>query len=100
MAKVKYFFGQLELFDVYPIPNAEFETLFPGIKGKRYDSFFRMVGRSTDGTIRPVHRAIMFKANPSLHQCDSRCMNATGKNCECSCRGRNHGCASFRCEAA
>lgn len=25
------------------------------------------------------------------HKCDSRCMNATGPNCECSCGGVNHG---------
>jgi len=25
------------------------------------------------------------------HVCDSRCMNATGPNCECGCGGENHG---------
>jgi hypothetical protein len=25
------------------------------------------------------------------HKCDSRCTGATGKNCECSCGGANHG---------
>ena len=25
------------------------------------------------------------------HVCDSRCMNATGPNCECGCGGANHG---------
>lgn len=25
------------------------------------------------------------------HICDSRCMNAIGPNCECSCGGANHG---------
>lgn len=25
------------------------------------------------------------------HVCDSRCMNAVGPNCECSCGGANHG---------
>lgn len=25
------------------------------------------------------------------HICDSRCLNATGPNCECSCGGANHG---------
>jgi hypothetical protein len=33
------------------------------------------------------------KSNPSRHECDARCMGATGKtmNCECACGGRNHG---------
>jgi hypothetical protein len=25
------------------------------------------------------------------HQCDARCLNALGPNCECSCGGENHG---------
>jgi hypothetical protein len=38
-------------------------------------------------------RKIEYKANPSKHQCDARCMRATGKimRCECSCGGMNHG---------
>lgn len=27
------------------------------------------------------------------HKCDSRCTNATGPNCDCSCGGANHGLA-------
>lgn len=27
----------------------------------------------------------------SDHKCDARCTSATGKNCECSCGGANHG---------
>ena len=27
----------------------------------------------------------------SDHVCDARCTNATGPNCECSCKGKNHG---------
>lgn len=26
-------------------------------------------------------------------KCDGRCMGATGPNCDCSCGGKNHGCA-------
>lgn len=38
-------------------------------------------------------RVIEFKTNPSRHECDARCMNATGRTmqCECSCGGKNHG---------
>lgn len=30
----------------------------------------------------------------SAHKCDSRCTNAVGPNCECSCNGKNHGSAA------
>ena len=47
-------------------------------------------------------RKVEMKSNPSRHVCDSRCINATGRimKCECSCGGKNHGKASFNCEAA
>lgn len=50
----------------------------------------------------PITRTIVMKANPSRHECDARCMNATGRtmNCECSCGGANHGKGRFMCEAA
>jgi len=30
-------------------------------------------------------------ARTSEHKCDSRCTNAVGPNCDCSCGGKNHG---------
>jgi len=38
-------------------------------------------------------RVVIRKSNPSMHECDARCMNATGRTmqCECSCGGKNHG---------
>jgi len=49
-----------------------------------------------------VTRSIEMKANPSRHECDDRCLYATGRTmkCECSCGGKNHGRGSFACEAA
>lgn len=46
-------------------------------------------------------RVIERKPRPSLHECDARCMNATGRvmRCECSCNGKNHGRGAFMCEA-
>ncbi len=38
----KYFHGETELQHVHGMPNAEFATKFPGVKGLRYDSFTRM----------------------------------------------------------
>ena len=46
-----------------------------------------------------VERSIRYKSNPSKHECDARCINATGRvmNCECSCGGKNHGKGAFKC---
>lgn len=71
--------------------NAEFAARFPGVKGIRVDSFSKLVGRDASGAICPITRRIEFKANPKLHKCGPRCQNATGRVCECSCRGRFHG---------
>lgn len=40
-----------------------------------------------------IERTIEYRSNPSRHECDARCMFATGKimRCECSCGGKNHG---------
>jgi hypothetical protein len=48
-------------------------------------------------------RVVIRKSMPSNHECDARCMNATGRTmqCECSCGGKNHGKGnSLICEAA
>jgi hypothetical protein len=49
-----------------------------------------------------VTRTVEMKSSPSRHECDARCLNATGlvMKCECSCGGKNHGRGSFSCEAA
>lgn len=48
-------------------------------------------------------RVVIRKNMPSMHECDARCMNATGRTmqCECSCGGENHGKgSSLMCAAA
>lgn len=49
----------------------------------------------------PITRSIRMKSFPSKHECDARCMNATGRSmqCECKCGGKNHGRGSFISEA-
>ena len=44
-------------------------------------------------------RTVIRKGNPSMHECDARCINATGRTmqCECSCGGKNHGKGAFNC---
>ena len=38
-------------------------------------------------------RMIEFKQHARRHECDARCVNASGliMRCECSCGGKNHG---------
>lgn len=58
-------------------------------------------GRAPDGTRLVAQRMVNMKPNPSRHDCDSRCIFATGRimRCECSCGGKNHGRGYFSCEA-
>ena len=57
------------------------------VKGSGY-----LYGYRNDGTKASVARVVAFKNhNPSLHKCGARCRNATGPNCECSCKGEFHG---------
>lgn len=37
-------------------------------------------------------RAIQYKAQPSRHECNAKCMNGSMRGvCECGCGGKNHG---------
>lgn len=98
MANIKYFNAEQELKSIHQMPNAEFAARFPGVKGVRADSFSKWVGHPVGGTgVLPVERQIEYKVNPSRHECDARCLNASGKimRCECSCGGKNHGRGAF-----
>lgn len=114
----KYFSDQagtsIELARIQPMNNAEFARLFPGVKGRKSDGYSMLVGMPVDfkpvfdreaqrwtSDYHPVTRIIAYKGRPSLHECDARCINASGRvmNCECSCGGKNHGAGSFRCVA-
>lgn len=99
MARIRYFNGTTELKNIQGLDREKFAAAFPGVKGKRWDSFSRMVGYplSGEGGALPVERVIEYKDNPSRHACDARCLNANGKvmRCECSCGGENHGRGAF-----
>jgi hypothetical protein len=95
----KYFSADgTELKGPFGLENKKFSALFPGVTGKRWDSFSMLCAfpdgsrytLSGEGSM-PVSRVIYYKSNPSLHKCDARCLNAKGRNCECACGGRNHG---------
>jgi hypothetical protein len=49
-----------------------------------------------------TNRTVAYKAFASKHECDARCMNASGRamNCECACGGKNHGKGAFNCSEA
>lgn len=104
MATIKYFSGDRELTGIHGMDNAEFAAKFPGVKGYRCDGFqkwvgFDVLGSRWRGDVLPVERQIEYKSNPSRHECDARCINATGRvmRCECSCGGKNHGKGAFQC---
>lgn len=96
-AAVKYYSGDVELNAPFGLDSARFAAIggSPN-KHNRYDSFKRLAGYVVDGpkAVMPVTRKVFYKANPSLHKCDARCLSATGHNCECSCGGKNHGAAA------
>lgn len=91
-----YFSGDTEVGCPFGMPNADFVAKFPGRKAYRFDSFSVLVGYVMDGKHAvgnplPIDRKVNFKKHPSLHHCGSRCLNAKGHDCECSCHGKNHG---------
>lgn len=91
MAKVLYFNGTTQIeFHGDSMDNAKFAAAFPGIAGRRCDSFSKWVGKVNGETV-PVTRVIFRKANPSNHKCGARCRHAKGGDCECACGGKYHG---------
>ncbi len=114
MANVRYFNGETRLGVIEEMPLAEFTALFPGQTAIQWSRNLRVVGlplgqvRTWDRDLGkwsrigflPAQRAIQRKSNPSNHKCGSRCLDATGFQCECACGGKNHGAGNFICEAA
>lgn len=95
MANIKYFSGSTELVarSVHHIGRDAFGTpvgFTPVWTGTAWNR----------GTVK-ADRKVQYKSNPSKHECDARCINATGRTmqCECSCGGKNHGRGSFNCSA-
>jgi hypothetical protein len=102
MAKTKNFSdynGQtVELCSIHGMDNKVFATLFPGVKGFRYDGYSMMVGHPTSGAggVLPLTRKIDYKSFPSKHECNSKCLNGKHNGaCECQCGGVNHGRGMF-----
>jgi hypothetical protein len=95
MARIKYFNGENELQNVREISGKLFGYV-------SVEDLYFVAGEGWKG-FTAVERNVEYKSNPSRHECDSRCMNATGRimKCECACGGKNHGRgSSMICEAA
>lgn len=94
MAKIKYFNEETELRGVHERDGKLFGYTTE-------ESLFFVEGKGWQGYV-PVERKIQYKSNPSRHECDARCMFATGRvmKCECSCGGKNHGRGNFVCAEA
>lgn len=98
MARMRYFCDlgsvPVALKGIWPMANEKFAMRFPGVAGLRADGYTRWAGYPLDGAggPLPVTRRIEYKVHPSLHECNTKCMNgkATG-SCECRCGGSNHG---------
>lgn len=109
MATIKKFSdvtGQaIELGALTPMRNEEFAARWPGVKGIRADGYTKWVAKPIVGEAAaadsagadsadflPVTRMIEMKRYPSLHQCNSKCLNGKHNGiCECKCGGKNHG---------
>lgn len=95
MATIKHFAGTQQLQGVHERNGKLFGYV------SKEDLFF-VAGQGWQGYT-AVERKVEYKSNPSKHECDARCLNATGlvMKCECSCGGKNHGRGfAIVCEAA
>jgi len=94
MAIIKYFYDTAngETFELTQVQH-----IGPGISKAKF-----FTGRLPSGERVVATRMIERKNSPSMHECDARCMNATGQimRCECSCNGKNHGRGKMQCVAA
>lgn len=101
MNKFKFFHdtatGAVELPTVREIRNEAFARLFPGVRGLRRDGYSMLVGKARQGDAwLPVTRCIEYKARPSLHTCNAKCLGGKPTGiCECRCGGKNHGRGMF-----
>lgn len=99
MANIKYFSDYngetVELEWTESMKNADFAAIFPGVRGLRYDSFSKRVGfvrKNGLKVVYPLTRVIEYKKNPSLHECNAKCLGGKHNgSCECRCGGKNHG---------
>lgn len=84
----------IELGALTQMKNAEFAARWPDVKGIRADGYTKWVAHPLSGAagLLPVTRMIEMKRFPSMHECNSKCLNGKHNGtCECRCGGKNHG---------
>lgn len=87
MARMRYFCDlgpgpePVPLQGVWPMANSEFAQRFPGVAGLRADGYSRWVGYPLEGpgSPLPVTRRIVYKAQPSRHECNAKCLHELNK---------------------
>lgn len=57
----------------------------------RLDAKYSHCPKCKANGITSYRKVVQVKGHKSEHQCDAKCMNATGPDCDCSCGGANHG---------
>jgi hypothetical protein len=87
MANMKYFAD---------INGESFELTRVGHDGNISSAASHFSGLLPNGTRIQATRAVEYKSRPSKHECNAKCMGASGKSmkCECACGGKNHGAAA------
>lgn len=89
--------GTTEHTNVYLMDVAKFRKLFPGVKGigstgERWAAIPEGVSFKDAEKHQPITRKIEYKSNPSLHECNAKCLGGKcNGTCECRCGGKNHG---------
>ncbi len=86
----------------YRIEEPRVGLMIPRVPVPGYVSGNALCGYDRERGWVQITRTVQMKSSPSRHECDARCMSASGRsmNCECACGGRNHGRDAFVCEAA
>lgn len=81
---------------VHSFPSRwSWDQAMPGVEPGRWFKGYGYIYGYINKQRVPVARMVAYKNhNPSLHECDGRCMSAKGHNCECECGGLNHGVAA------
>lgn len=87
MANIKYFAD---------IDGETFELTRVGHDGHISSAASHFSGLLPNGQRVKATRSVEYKSNPSKHECNAKCLGASGRSmkCECACGGKNHGVAA------
>jgi hypothetical protein len=96
MAKIKYYFNDIQLDKAWMVSKERFLDLGGVVSKHNYVSQTQnMIGYYLDDLANtvtvPVTRMVEYKSNPSKHVCGPKCRSAKGHQCECECGGQYHG---------